>query len=67
MTMTRAPQTWATWEYREFDMPTENEDRVFLDWLREGWEVVGVHPKGKGQRKPMPVAIVRRELEPLAS
>ena len=52
----------ANWEYREFDMPTEDKDRVFLGWLREGWELVGVHPKGKGQRKPMPVAIVRREL-----
>ncbi len=52
----------ATWEYREFDMPTEDRDLVFLSWLREGWELVGVHPKGKGQRKPLPVAIVRREL-----
>ena len=52
------------WEYREFDMPTEDRDRVFLGWLREGWELVGVHPKGKGQRKPLPVAIVRRELFP---
>ncbi len=50
------------WEYREFDMPTEDQDRVFLGWLREGWELVGVHPKGKGQRKPLPVAIVRREV-----
>jgi hypothetical protein len=50
------------WEYAEFDMPTEDQDRVFLGWLREGWELVGVHPKGKGQRKPMPVAIVRREM-----
>lgn len=52
----------ANWEYREFDMPTEDSDRVFLDWLREGWEMVGVHSKGKGQRKPLPVAILRREL-----
>jgi hypothetical protein len=52
------------WEYREFDMPTEDVDRAFLNWLREGWELVGIHPKGKGQRKPLPVAIVRRELLP---
>ena len=51
-----------TWEYREFEMPTEDPERVFLGWLREGWELIGIHPKGKGQRKPLPVAIVRREL-----
>jgi len=51
------------WEYIEFDMPTEDQDRVFLGWIREGWELVGVHPKGKGQRKPLPVAIMRREIE----
>jgi len=56
----------AKWEYREFDMPTEDRDRVFLGWLREGWEFIGVHPKGKGQRRPLPVAIVRRELLPLS-
>ncbi len=49
------------WEYKEFEMPTEDRDRVFLSWLREGGELVGVHSKGKGQRKPLPVAIVRRE------
>lgn len=52
----------AAWEYREFDIPDEDRDRTFLGWLREGWELVGVHPKGKGQRKPLPVAIMRREL-----
>jgi hypothetical protein len=52
----------ADWEYREFDIPDQDRDRVFLGWLREGWELVGVHPKGKGQRKPLPVAIMRREL-----
>ena len=50
------------WEYREFDIPGEDRDVVFLNWLREGWELVGVHPKGKGQRKPLPVAIMRREV-----
>jgi hypothetical protein len=50
------------WEYAEFDIPDEDCERVFLNWLREGWELVGVHPKGKGQRKPLPVAIMRREL-----
>ncbi|HVA24089.1 MAG TPA: hypothetical protein VMW62_06810 [Chloroflexota bacterium] len=55
----------ANWEYREFDIPTEDRERVFLGWLREGWELIGIHPKGKGQRKALPVAIVRRELAPL--
>jgi len=52
------------WEYTEFELagiPNEDRARVFLGWLREGWELVGVHPKGKGQRKPLPVAIMRRE------
>lgn len=52
------------WEYRECDIAgigAEDRDRVFLGWLREGWEFVGVHSKGKGQRKPLPVAILRRE------
>jgi len=52
----------ADWEYAEFDIPDKDLERAFLGWLREGWELVGVHPKGKGQRKPLPVAIMRREL-----
>ncbi|MBV9121380.1 MAG: hypothetical protein JOZ39_11790 [Chloroflexi bacterium] len=52
------------WEYTEYELfaiPAEDRDMVFLNWLREGWELVGVHHKGKGQRKPLPVAILRRE------
>jgi hypothetical protein len=51
-----------TWEYREFEVPAEDRDRVFLDWVREGWELIGFHSKGKRHRKPLPVAILRREL-----
>jgi hypothetical protein len=57
----------AAWEYCEFELfgiPDQDRDRVFLGWVREGWELVGVHAKGKGQRKPLPVAIMRRELMP---
>jgi len=60
-----APLPVTSWEYREyelFDISEQDRDRLFLGWLREGWELVGVHPKGKGQRKPLPVAILRREL-----
>jgi len=55
---------WEYCEYELWDIPVAERDRVFLNWLREGWELVGVHPKGKGQRKPLPVAILRRELLP---
>ena len=58
----RARQMETVWEYREFDLPDSDLERAFLSWLREGWELVGIHPKGKGQRKPLPVAIMRREL-----
>lgn len=59
----------AAWEYCEFELfgiPDQERDRVFLGWVRDGWELVGVHAKGKGQRKPLPVAIMRRELMPAA-
>ena len=62
--MQKTNRAQTAWEYTEFELfmiPTEDRDKVFLGWLREGWELVGVHPKGKGQRKPLPVAILRRE------
>jgi len=69
--MDNTHQPLSSWEYTEFELftvPTEDRDQLFLGWLREGWELVGVHPKGKGQRKPLPVAILRRErLQPLAN
>jgi hypothetical protein len=57
----RPPIAWEYTEFELFTVPMEDRDKLFLGWLREGWELVGVHPKGKGQRKPLPVAILRRE------
>ena len=57
----RPPVAWEYTEFELFTVPMEERDKLFLGWLREGWELVGVHPKGKGQRKPLPVAILRRE------
>ena len=60
-TADRPPIAWEYTEFELFTVPMEERDKLFLGWLREGWELVGVHPKGKGQRKPLPVAILRRE------
>ena len=49
------------WDYREFELPAHNAEYAFLDWVREGWELIGIHPKGKGLRKPLPMALMRRE------
>ena len=57
----RPPIAWEYTEFELFAVPMEERDKLFLGWLRDGWELVGVHPKGKGQRKPLPVAILRRE------
>jgi hypothetical protein len=57
----RTTQATAVWEYREFDIPEVDREKALLSWMREGWELIGLHPKGKGQRKPIPVAIMRRE------
>lgn len=48
-------------EYAEFEIPAVGGDIELLNWMRAGWDLVGVHNKGKGQRKPLPVAIMRRE------
>lgn len=48
-------------EYAEFEIPPIGADIALLNWMREGWDLVGVHNKGKGQRKPAPVAIMRRD------
>jgi len=50
------------WEYCEFELPHQNADYAFLDWVREGWELIGIHKKGKGLRKPLPMALMRRAL-----
>jgi hypothetical protein len=49
-----------TWEYREVGVAVERMDRPVNDWLRDGWELVGLHRKHTRNNVRV-VAILRRE------
>ena len=49
-----------TWEYREVGVAVEKMDRPVNDWLRDGWELVGLHRKHTRNNVRV-VAILRRE------
>ena len=50
-----------TWEYETFPIPETGGDRAFLGWVRQGWELVGIH-RQSWPRRPV-VAILRREVD----
>lgn len=47
------------WEYETFPIPETGGDRAFLGWVRDGWELVGIHRQA--WPRPPVVAILRRE------
>ena len=49
-----------TWEYREVGVAEEKHDRPVNEWLRDGWELVGLHRKHTRNNIRV-VAILRRE------
>lgn len=49
-----------TWEYREVGVAEERMDRPVNDWLRDGWELVGLHHKHTRNNVKV-VAILRRQ------
>ncbi|HLG74098.1 MAG TPA: hypothetical protein VK009_27070 [Chloroflexota bacterium] len=56
-----------TWEYRECDVLLEVQpERQLMHWLRDGWELVGLHRKNR-RGKQVVVAILRRNAESPAS
>jgi len=52
-----------TWEYRECEVVESNPQRAMMQWLSEGWELVGLHRKHRRSRVVV-VAILRRPSEP---
>jgi hypothetical protein len=56
-----------TWEYRECEVILEvKPERQLMDWLTQGWELVGLHRKHRRSRIVV-VAILRRETAPKSS
>ena len=52
-----------TWEYRECDVVLEiKPERQLMHWLRDGWELVGLHRKNR-RGKHVVVAILRRNTD----
>ena len=52
-----------TWEYRECDVVLEiKPERQLMPWLRDGWELVGLHRKNR-RGKQVVVAILRRNAD----
>lgn len=49
-----------TWEYREVGVATDRADRPVNEWLRDGWELVGLHRKHTRNNIRV-VAILRRQ------
>jgi hypothetical protein len=53
-------ETQLTWEYREVGVAVERTDRPVNEWLRDGWELVGLHRKHTRNNVRV-VAILRRQ------